>query len=76
VELAQKYLAACERTHPKAAAAISRAITPTLRARVDLGYPAPLNTQLSTARLAGLLPNLTWTPTAQVLDEVSHSFLV
>ncbi|KAG3111303.1 hypothetical protein PI125_g9263 [Phytophthora idaei] len=75
VELAHKYLAASAKHNPKAVAATSRNIEPTLRAQVELGYPSPLNTKLKTSRLANLLPNFVWSPTDKFLDEISRSFL-
>ncbi|KAL4169238.1 hypothetical protein KRP22_010161 [Phytophthora ramorum] len=75
VELAHKYLGACTRHNSKAVNAVKREIVPTARAQVDLGYPSPLNTKLSTARLAHLLPTFARTSTDQFLDEISHSFL-
>ncbi|KAL3660043.1 hypothetical protein V7S43_014965 [Phytophthora oleae] len=75
VEIANKYLAASAKHNPKTAAGVTREIVPTARAKVDLGYPSPLNTKLNTARLANMLPSFAWAPTDRVLDEISQSFI-
>ncbi|OWZ07872.1 Methionine adenosyltransferase regulatory beta subunit-related [Phytophthora megakarya] len=75
IEIARKYLAACSRHNPNAVSTVTREIVPTLRAQVDLGYPSPLDTRLSTARIAELLPTFTWTPTSEILNKISRSFL-
>ncbi|KAG7383119.1 hypothetical protein PHYPSEUDO_003991 [Phytophthora pseudosyringae] len=75
VGLAHKYLAANAKHDPEAVASVTREIVPTMRVQFDLGYPSPLNTKISTARLAKLLPTFVWTPTEKFLDEISHSFL-
>ncbi|KAG6618636.1 NAD(P)-binding Rossmann-fold superfamily protein [Phytophthora cinnamomi] len=73
VELARQYLAACAKHDARTVTTVTREIVPIARAQIDLGYPSPLNTKLSTARLAHLLQDFQWTPTDQVLDEISRS---
>ncbi|POM73045.1 NAD(P)-binding protein [Phytophthora palmivora] len=75
VEIAHKYLAACALHNPTAVDKVTREIEPTLRAQVNLGYPSPLNTKLSTELLGELLSNFTWTPTGEILYKISRSFL-